>query len=112
VSDDEKRRYLLPPRSYKVIITASRRRFILHCISQPPLFSDLSKFLHVTLLQLQGPMRQQMLTQRASGELGLIKTLFPFQLFHSDGVGRLGAESAREPAPFGMSHVVGCSSSS
>jgi hypothetical protein len=39
----------LAPRSYKVITTASRRRFILHCIFRPPppLFSDLSKFIHV-----------------------------------------------------------------
>jgi hypothetical protein len=30
------------------------------------------------------------------GELGLMETLCPFQLFYSDGVERLGAESARE----------------
>ena len=30
------------------------------------------------------------------GELGLIETLCPFQSFYSDGVERLGAESARE----------------
>jgi len=30
------------------------------------------------------------------GELGLLETLCPFQLFYSDGVERLGAESARE----------------
>ncbi len=30
------------------------------------------------------------------GELGLLETLCPFQLFYGDGVERLGAESARE----------------
>jgi hypothetical protein len=30
------------------------------------------------------------------GELGLMETLCPFQLFYSDGMERLGAESARE----------------
>ena len=30
------------------------------------------------------------------GELSLVETLCPFQLFYSDGVERLGAESARE----------------
>ena len=30
------------------------------------------------------------------GELGLVETLCPFQLFYGDGVERLGAESARE----------------
>jgi hypothetical protein len=30
------------------------------------------------------------------GELGLMETLCPFQLFYSDGVERLGGESGRE----------------
>ena len=30
------------------------------------------------------------------GELGLVETLWPLQLFYGDGVERLGAESARE----------------
>jgi hypothetical protein len=30
------------------------------------------------------------------GEIGLLETLCPFQLLYSDGVERLGAESARE----------------
>jgi hypothetical protein len=30
------------------------------------------------------------------GDLGLMETLCPFQLLYSDGVERLGAESARE----------------
>ena len=33
------------------------------------------------------------------GELGLVETLCPFQLFYGDGVERLGAESAREREP-------------
>jgi hypothetical protein len=33
---------------------------------------------------------------KGSGELGLMETLCPFQLFYSDGVERLGVESAKE----------------
>jgi hypothetical protein len=40
--------------------------------------------------------RPQTLRRRALESLGLMETLCPFQLFYSDGVERLDAESARE----------------
>ena len=51
------------------------------------------KMMLAPLLQRHRP---QTLRRRVLESLGLMKTLCPFQLFYSDGVERLDAESARE----------------